>query len=1065
MFHCLGSCGVPDSGVDDEEVCVAGTATEVPPEAKTRGRIPPRTVLLVASFGAFLAFLDATIVNVAFPNIRESFPDSTISSLSWILNAYSIVFAAFLVVSGRLADLVGRRRTFTNGVLVFTIASVLCAVAPTVEVLVAFRLLQALGAALLVPASLALVVEAFPKEKRAHSVGLWGAAAALAAGLGPPIGGALVEWGGWRWAFLINLPFGLAALWAGRRLLVESRAPGHRRLPDLLGAAVSALMLGALTLGIVKGGDWGWTSPATIACFAAAAVLLVVFVISSRRHRSPLVDPMLLRIRPFVVGNAATTVAGIGFYAYLLTNILWLQYVWGYSILVSGLAVVPGALVAAILAARLGPIAQKHGYRKVIVPGAIVWALAYVWYVARVEVTPDFWGAWMPGQILSGIGVGATLPVLGSAALGAVPGGRFATASAVNSSARQIGGVLGIAILVVIIGTPSATTTVDSLRAGWIFSAACFAVTAVIAIFVGRVQPYEESADDDNSVRPPSIDVPVTSVRPPAAGPALASASLLSRLPDDIRERLEAESDVVEVAAGTLVFEAGDPAEDVYVVTAGLLDVEMGGEVIRQLGAGAVLGELALLTGGTRSASVRARRDSHLLRVSHDTFERVVAADTRALRALTGVLAAQLQEAAPPAPGRPPRPRVVVVAAQHRGAPADAVAEGLAGHLSATLRIARPGRVAPDGLERAERDSDCVLLVADDPADEWWSTCVRQADLLVLVAASDADVPAAPPFGRGGCDLVLVGPSASGTIVRAWHSALDAYRVTQVTGALPPELRPIAARIAGRSVGMVMGGGGARAFAHLGVLLELEEAGIAVDRVAGASLGSIIAAAYARGFDAQTVVDLCYEDFVRNNPLSDYTLPTVSMVRGRKTERALRRRLTGVHIEELPRMFRCVSTDLQARASYVHRSGDLTSAVMSSLSIPGVFPPRRDGQRLLVDGGVLDNLPVHVLNERDEGPIIAVNIGMGGDAKPRTGASVNDTPPPARVPALGETLIRSSFIGSAGAVRQAREAGAIVVTPSSMGVGLLEWHQLDRMVASGRTAGRALLDDAGHLLR
>ena len=248
-----------------------GTATETPPEAKTRGRVPEKTVLLVASFGAFLAFLDATIVNVAFPNIRESFPDATISNLSWILNAYSIVFAAFLVVSGRLADLVGRRRTFTNGVLLFTVASVLCALAPSVQVLVAFRVVQALGAALLVPASLALVVEAFPTAKRSHAVGLWGAAAALAAGLGPPIGGALVEWGDWRWAFMVNLPFGLAALWAGRRLLVESRAPGRRRMPDLLGASVSALMLGALTLGIVKGGDWGWTSPATIACFVAAA--------------------------------------------------------------------------------------------------------------------------------------------------------------------------------------------------------------------------------------------------------------------------------------------------------------------------------------------------------------------------------------------------------------------------------------------------------------------------------------------------------------------------------------------------------------------------------------------------------------------------------------------------------------------------------------------------------------------------------------------------------------------------------------------------------------------------
>ncbi len=953
---------------------------EKAPEAKVRQRIPGKTVLLVASFGAFLAFLDATIVNVAFPNIRSSFPDSTISTLSWILNAYSIVFAAFLVVSGRMADLLGRRRTFTNGVLLFTVASVLCAVAPSVEVLIAFRVVQALGAALLVPASLALVVEAFPPERRSHAVGLWGASAALASGLGPPIGGALVEWGSWRWAFLVNLPFGIAALWAGRQKLIESRAPGHRRMPDLVGATLSALMLGALTLGIVKGADWGWTSPAVIGCFLASGLLLGAFIASSRRHRSPLIDPALLRIRPFVVGNVATIVAGIGFYAYLLTNILWLQYVWGYSVVMSGIAVVPGALIAAILASRLGPIAQKHGYRLVIVPGAIVWALAYVWYVTRVEVTPDFWGAWLPGQILSGIGVGATLPVLGSAALGAVPGGRFATASAVNSSARQIGAVLGIAILVVLIGTPSAATNVESLRHGWVFSAICFAATAVIVAFLGKVEAHEEAVGGDESVRPPTVSVP-TAMPTDVAGPsALEVAPLLSRLPDDVRAALEAAAVTVEVAGGDLLFAAGDPADNVYVVTAGLLDVEQDGKVIRQLGAGSVLGELALLAGGTRSASVRARRDSHLLCVSHDTFDSVVANDVRALRALTGVLAAQLQDAAPATSGRPPRPRLVAVAALHRGAPVDAVADALAQYLTASLRVARPGRVGPDGLERAEAESDRVLLVADDPADEWWAMCVRQADLLVLVAASDADVPLQAPLGRTGSDLVLVGPAAAGGVVPAWQEAIDPYRITQAVGPVPAAVRPVAARIAGRSVGVAMAGGGARAFAHLGVLMELERAGVAVDRVVGASQGSIVAAAHARGFDAQTATDLCYEEFVRGNPYNDYTLPTVSLVRGRKTERALRRRLTGIHIEELPRSFRCVSTDLQTRSTYVHRTGDLTSAVMASVSIPGMFPPRRDGQRMLVDGGVLSNLPVHVLTERDEGPIVAINIGMGGES-------------------------------------------------------------------------------------
>ncbi|MGE0818059.1 MAG: MDR family MFS transporter/patatin-like phospholipase family protein [Candidatus Nanopelagicales bacterium] len=1036
------------------------------PGTKVRPRVPARTVLLVASFGAFLAFLDATIVNVAFPNIRESFPDSTISTLSWILNAYSIVFAAFLVVSGRLADLLGRKRAFLNGVLLFTVASVLCAIAPNVEVLIAFRVVQALGAAILVPASLALVVEAFPAEKRAHAIGLWGASAALASGLGPPIGGALVELGNWRWAFLVNLPFGIAAYLAAKRALVESRAPGRRRVPDLLGATISALMLGVLTLGIVKGEDWGWTSAAVIGCFVGSAVLAALFVVSSKRHRSPLLDPALLRIRPFVVGNVATIVAGVGFYAYLLTNILWLQYVWGYSIVVSGLAVVPGALVAAILASRLGPIAQTRGYRLVIIPGAIIWALAYVWYVARVEVTPDFWGAWLPGQILSGIGVGATLPVLGSAALAAVPGGRFATASAVNSSARQIGAVLGIAILVVIVGTPSPTSTVDSLRHGWVFSSICFAFTAVVAVFIGKVAPRTQDDADDDSVRPPALSVPEPAAPAAAATSALGAAPLLSRLPDDVRARLEADAEKVDVAAGTLLFEAGDPADDVYVVTAGLLDVEQDGRVVRQVGAGAVIGELALLTGGTRSASIRARRDSHLLRVTHAAFDDVVGQDPRALRALTTVLATQLQDAAPAPSGRPPQPRLVAVVALHRGAPAEAVADAIDGHLSATsLRVARPGQVEPEALERAEREHDRVLIVAEDPDAAWWAMAVRQADLLVLVAAHDAPVPSEPPLGRTDVDLVLVGAPVPSERVQAWQGVLAPYRITQTKEPFSVGTRALAARIAGRSVGMVMAGGGARAFAHLGILLELEDAGIHVDRVVGASQGSIMAAVHARGIDARTAIEMCHEEFVRNNPFDDYTLPTAAIVKGRKTEKALRRRLTGIGIEELPLLFRCVSTDLQSRAPYVHRTGDLTSAVMASLSIPGMFPPRPDGQRLLADGGVLDNLPVHVLTERDEGPVIAVNIGMGGDAKPHVPGAAPAEPRRVRVPAIGETLMRSLFIGSGGAVAHAREAGAIVVTPSSMGVGLLEFHQLDRMVESGRDAGRALLAEAGHLLR
>ena len=216
----------------------------VPPatrEVLTRRTIRPGAVLWVACFGAALAFLDATIVNVAFPDIRASFPTASLGDISWVLNAYNIVFAAFLLPAGRIADLLGRKRLFEWGICLFAFASVLCAAAPTVGLLVAARALQALGAAILVPASLALVLQAFPGPRRTHGVAMWSAVAALAAGLGPALGGVLVDLQGWRLVFLVNIPIGALALVLARRVLVESRAPGKRTVPDLLGATLLAI--------------------------------------------------------------------------------------------------------------------------------------------------------------------------------------------------------------------------------------------------------------------------------------------------------------------------------------------------------------------------------------------------------------------------------------------------------------------------------------------------------------------------------------------------------------------------------------------------------------------------------------------------------------------------------------------------------------------------------------------------------------------------------------------------------------------------------------------------------
>ena len=1047
--------------------------------AGRRARVPASRVLLVASSGAFLAFLDATIVNVAFPSIRESFPGTSIGELSWILNAYNIVFAASLIVCGRLTDLLGRRRAFVGGVVLFTVASVLCGAAPSVELLVAARVLQALGAALLVPASLALVVEAFPEEKRAHAIGLWGASAAVAAGLGPPMGGALVQLGGWRWAFLVNLPFGVAALWAARSQLVESRAPGRRALPDLRGAALLVGCLGALNLGIVKSSDWGWDSGGVIGAFVATALLLVLFVLSSRAHHAPLLDPALLRIPSFTIASIATVLAGMGFYAYLLTNILWLQYVWGYDVLRAGLALVPGALVAAVVAARLGPLADRHGYRAFVVPGALAWAGAYLWYHQQVGLVPAFWTEWFPGQVLSGIGVGATLPLLGSAALAAVPGGRYATASAVVSSARQLGGVLGIAVLVLILGDPTAATAVAAFHDGWRLSIVAFVLVALVSLPLGRLQPVSES-DEASDDRPPTVLAPLPPVAlqapVPSHAPAptdLSDVPMLAGLPVDARRRLEAASRLVRVPAGTWLLRAGDPSGSAYAVRRGRLEVDIDGRLVRELGPGEVVGEMALLTGEDRSAGVRARRDSTVLELPRGAFDEMLSTDAAASRAVLTQVAQRLRTVGGPGGRRRPvQPTVVAVVGLHAGAGAAQVAEVLLRRMSVHHTVVNPGRVSAEGLDRAERSHTRVLLVADvddvDDVDDvaggpaWRDFCLRQADAVVLVARSDASPPVAPvlPAPPRQPDVVIRGPLREPGLLSAWASSTEAWQLTVAGAHLDGDLRALADRLAGRSLGLVLAGGGARAFAHVGVLRELSEAGLHVDRVAGSSVGAILAALHATGIDGEQLEEICYAEFVRRRPFGDWRLPTHSLARGGRMQDALAREFGDAVFEGLPRQLHAVSTDLVTRTRQVHRRGNVAAAIGASARLPVLFAPIPDDNgRLLIDGGVLDNLPVDLLTERDEGPVVAVNISMGGGG----GSGRSRTARP-RVPALGETLLRTMMIGSGGAISTARAEGAWVVTPATLGVGLLEFHQLDRMVRAGRAAARALLDEAGDAL-
>jgi EmrB/QacA subfamily drug resistance transporter len=444
-------------------------------------------VLLVTAVGVFMSFLDVTIVNIAFPDIRSSFPASSLSQLSWILNAYTIVFAAALVPAGRLADRFGRRRFFFLGVFVFLASSVACGAAGSVEVLIGARAVQALGGAMLVPASLGLLLPEFPLERRATATALWGATGAVAAAAGPSLGGALVDWQGWRSVFFVNLLIGLPALLPARRLLRESREP-QTLFPDAFGAGLLAAGLGALALAIVQGPQWGWSSARVLGAFATSALLLVVFVWRSARHPAPVIELSLFRVRSFAVANAGGFVFALGFYALLLCNVLFLTGVWRYSILEAGVALTPGPLMAALAAPIGGRLSDRFGQRVVAVPGSLLFATGALLFALNAGAEPSYLADFLPANLLGGAGIGLAFAGFGSAAVAELPRNRYATGGAISNCTRQIGGVLGISTLIVLLGTPTPANALHLFHRAWALIALTGLIAAITGLALGRVR-------------------------------------------------------------------------------------------------------------------------------------------------------------------------------------------------------------------------------------------------------------------------------------------------------------------------------------------------------------------------------------------------------------------------------------------------------------------------------------------------------------------------------------------------------------------------------------------------
>ena len=412
-----------------------------------------RITLLVASLATLATFLDTTILFVAFPDIGPTFSTAGAAEMSWVLNGYTIVFAALLIPVGKLADRFGHRRAFLVGSAIFTGASMACGLAPTVEVLIGFRVLQAVGAATLIPSSLALVMHAFPRDQLPRAVAIWGAAGAVAGALGPTMGSAIVEAFGWRWAFFINLPVGAFTLIAGRRVLSESSDP-DTRVPAFTGVALIAAAASLLSYGVVRTSDSGWNDGITWLVIVVGAFLLAAFVVHQRSTAAPALNLDLFSIVNFRWGNLAMFAFGIGFSAMFLASILFLTEVWGWSILKAGFGVAPGPALVALLAPRFGSLSARIGQRPILIAGGLSWAIGAGYRIVMLDATPDYLVDYLPSMLLTGVGVACVFPQLSSVVAQALPANRIGIGGASLQALRQFGGTFGVALTIALLGNP-----------------------------------------------------------------------------------------------------------------------------------------------------------------------------------------------------------------------------------------------------------------------------------------------------------------------------------------------------------------------------------------------------------------------------------------------------------------------------------------------------------------------------------------------------------------------------------------------------------------------------------
>ncbi len=407
-----------------------------------------RLALIAAILGSGIVFLDGTIVNVALPSIRADLHGG-LADQQWIVEAYLLTLSSLLLVGGSLGDLLGRRRVFAAGLIGFGICSLLCAVAPSSELLIAARAVQGVAGALLVPSTLALIMDTFQDSERAAAIGSWTAWTGIATVIGPLGGGALIQLASWRWIFALNLAPVLICLWLLRSVVDDQRSPGH---VDFVGAGLCAFGLGGPVFAMIEQPTYGWGDPLVAIPLVAGIVLLIVFVAWERRTPEPMMPLELFKVRNFAVGNLTTLAlyAGLGVATFFL--VLFIQQVGGYKPIEAGLALLPITIIVFLLAKRFGKLADRIGPHYFMAAGPVIAGLGLL-LLMRTNASADYLTQILPGVAVFGLGLAATVAPLTASVLSSVEQGHAGVASGINNAVARVAGLLAIAALGAIVAS------------------------------------------------------------------------------------------------------------------------------------------------------------------------------------------------------------------------------------------------------------------------------------------------------------------------------------------------------------------------------------------------------------------------------------------------------------------------------------------------------------------------------------------------------------------------------------------------------------------------------------